>query len=141
MNTTFSSLVCVSLLLGICCAHADDLPPLSSAPLPPTLNDNDNSADGAVPPPDSAPPAPPPSAAEAPPPPTENSNEDQVTIVDRSQARYVEYRSHGHLYKIKVIPKVGPTYYLIDDQGTGLWHRYDGIDNNFKTPSWVIFRF
>lgn len=132
MNTLRPYVICASLLLGMVTAHAEDLPPLGSAPLPPTVEGDDPSA----PPPDSAPPD-----APAATPPTSANAEDEVTIVDRRQARFEEYRSHGHLYKIKVIPKVGPTYYLIDDQGTGIWHRYDGVDNNFKTPSWVIYRF
>ena len=56
-----------------------------------------------------------PSANDAPP----------VTITPSNQGRVVEYRSHGKLYMLKVIPKVGKPYYLIDQEGSGKFRRDD----------------
>src|SRR5574340_624213 len=43
----------------------------------------------------------------------------QVTIKPSSQGRVVEYRANGKLYMLKVIPKVGKPYYLIDQKLDG----------------------
>lgn len=52
-----------------------------------------------------------------------------------------EYRVGGKLYMIKVTPKVGPPYYLIDDMGDGKFTHYDHLDPGFRPPTWVIHRF
>jgi hypothetical protein len=92
--------------------------------------------------------APPPGSQplpEAPPPPdygpTQPSAEPQVTIVERENTTFEEYRLNGRLYKIKVTPKVGPPYWLVDDTGEGIWKRYDGQDAGLIVPHWVILRF
>ncbi|MBW8073082.1 MAG: DUF2782 domain-containing protein [Ferrovum sp.] len=65
----------------------------------------------------------------------------QVTIVERDSARFEEYRIRGRLYKIKITPKVGPPYYLIDEDGSGIWHQRDVIEDYVQPPQWVIFEF
>ncbi|MBU6468838.1 MAG: DUF2782 domain-containing protein [Betaproteobacteria bacterium] len=84
----------------------------------------------------------------APPPPdygtnknSEPADEPQVTIVERNGATFEETRYHGKLYKIKVTPKVGKPYYLIDEEGKGVWHRYDGPVDRTIVPQWVILKF
>lgn len=77
----------------------------------------------------------------APRPGTDGNMEPEITIVEKTSATFQEYRLHGRLYKIKVIPKVGPPYYLIDEDGNGVWHRYDSWDQGLKVPRWVILRF
>lgn len=67
--------------------------------------------------------------------------EPEVTIVDRGETRFQEYRIHGKLYKVKVIPKEGPPYYLINETGGDTWRRYDGQDNGLTVPRWVIHEF
>jgi len=52
-----------------------------------------------------------------------------------------EYRAGGKLYMIKITPKVGPPYYLIDDLGDGKFTHYEHLDPNFRPPRWVIHRF
>ena len=84
--------------------------------------------------PDDAPP-PPQVGADAP------TTEPQVTIVEHDSTTFEEYRINGRLYKIKVIPKVGAPYYLIDDQGANVWRRYDGPDTAVQVPRWVILEF
>lgn len=92
--------------------------------------------------------APAPDLKPLPPPPKMDSStqdsdlEPQVTIVTKKDMVVEEYRLHGKLYKIKVIPKVGKPYYLVDDRGDGEFSRYEGPDGaNMRPPRWVIFSF
>ena len=45
--------------------------------------------------------------------------EPEVTIIHKKDATVEEYRINGNLYMIKVIPVVGPSYYLVDQDGDG----------------------
>ncbi|MDE2259197.1 MAG: DUF2782 domain-containing protein [Betaproteobacteria bacterium] len=94
--------------------------------------------------PDDAPP-PPDYGANAPPSPGMSQDvpatEPEVTIVERDSATFEEYRVNGRLYKIKVTPKIGPPYYLIDDQGANVWRRYDSMDSGLQVPRWDILEF
>lgn len=67
--------------------------------------------------------------------------EPEVTIVDKGETRFEEYRIQGKLYKVKVIPKIGSPYYLINETGGDTWRRYDGQDNGLTVPRWVIHEF
>ena len=62
----------------------------------------------------------------------------QVTIKPSGQGRVVEYRANGKLYMLKVIPKVGKPYYLIDEKGDGQFARQDSLDSGMRPPMWVI---
>lgn len=64
-----------------------------------------------------------------------------VTIKPSSQGRVVEYRAHGKLYMLKVIPKVGKPYYLIDQKGDGQFARQDSLDSGMRPPMWVVKEF
>ncbi|QNM97080.1 DUF2782 domain-containing protein [Chitinimonas koreensis] len=66
--------------------------------------------------------------------------EPEVTIVQKEDATVTEYRMAGRLYMVKVTPKVGPEYYLVDDDGTGQMVRRDG-QRPLRPPMWVIKRF
>ncbi len=72
-----------------------------------------------------------PSASDAPP----------VTITPSDQGRVVEYRSRGKLYMLKVIPRVGKPYYLIDQKGDGQFARQDSLDSGMRPPMWVVKEF
>ncbi len=92
--------------------------------------------------------APPPNLQPLPPPPKFNTNvqdddlEPQVTIVKKKDTVVEEYRMNGKLYKIKVIPKIGKPYFMIDERGDGEFSRQDGPDAaNMRPPRWVIFTF
>ena len=90
-----------------------------------------------------------PPAAEAPPPPPlspqasppagepETGFEPEVTITTRGDVTYEEYRAHGKLYMVKVTPKRGKPYYLIDHDGGGQFRRSD-IETRISVPNWVI---
>ncbi len=64
-----------------------------------------------------------------------------VTIKPGNQGTVVEYRSNGRLYMLKVIPKVGKPYYLIDQKGDGQFARQESLDSGMRPPMWVIKEF
>jgi hypothetical protein len=70
----------------------------------------------------------------------ERPDEPEVTITTRGDDRYEEYRLNGRLYMIRVTPKVGPPYYLIDNEGHGQFMRSD-LAPRISPPVWVIKRF
>ena len=86
-----------------------------------------------------------PPAKMAPPPPPLNANEavdePQVTISREAGQTVEEYRANGKLYMIKITPKHGVPYYLIDDRGDGKFARQESLDSGLRVPRWVIFRF
>lgn len=64
-----------------------------------------------------------------------------VTIKPGSQGRAIEYRAGGKLYMLKVIPKTGKPYYLIDQKGDGQFARQDSLDSGMRPPMWVVKEF
>lgn len=79
-----------------------------------------------------------------PPPPMSMDNgvdEPQVTIIKQSELTIEEYRANGKLYMIKITPKVGAPYYLVDDLGDGRFTRQDSMDSGLRVPRWIIKRF
>lgn len=61
---------------------------------------------------------------------------DEINIERDDEASYYEHRVNGVLKEIKVVPKVGPVYYLVPDDGGG-WIREDR--STFLVPKWVLF--
>lgn len=62
-----------------------------------------------------------------------------VTIRNDGKQTYYEFRVNGDIVEIKVVPKVGPSYYLIPAGGQdGDFVRKDNPE--IRVPSWVIFR-
>ena len=88
---------------------------------------------GAVPPPDAKPvPDGPPKASDAP----------SITIKPSGKGRVEEYRAaNGRVYMIKVIPKVGKPYYLIDQKGEGFFTRRDSLEGGLQPPMWKVKEF
>ncbi len=69
------------------------------------------------------------------------SLEPQVTIIKRGEDTVEEYRSNGLLYMIKVTPRIGLPYYLIDNRGDGAFATRSDFDQGIRPPMWVIHRF
>jgi len=65
----------------------------------------------------------------------------QVTITKKTDQTIEEYRMGGKLYMIKVTPKYGKPYYLVDDRGDGKFARQEGLDTGLRVPRWVIKKF
>ena len=81
---------------------------------------------------------------DAAPPPTTGLEEEmqpEVSIIKRDDAVVREYRLNGALYMIRIEPRHGVPYYLIDTTGDGnLNARRSELDPAFVVPSWMIFR-
>jgi hypothetical protein len=80
-------------------------------------------------------PAPPPMAID------ESVDDPQVTIIKQTEQTVEEYRANGKLYMIKITPKSGAPYYLVDDRGDGKFARQDAQDSGLRVPRWIIKRF
>lgn len=62
-----------------------------------------------------------------------------VTIVQGGDRTIEEYRIHGRLYMIKVIPKKGAPYYLVDTDGDGnLESRRSELSQDLLIPNWTL---
>ena len=69
------------------------------------------------------------------------NDEPEVTIIKQTDLTVEEYRSGGHLYMIKITPKIGAPYYLVDRRGDGKFARQESLDTGFRPPQWIIHRF
>ncbi|BBL69942.1 DUF2782 domain-containing protein [Methylogaea oryzae] len=66
--------------------------------------------------------------------------EPDITIVKRGKDTIQEYRVNGKLYMVKIIPSIGPAYYLLDTDGDGNMDvRRSNLESGLKTPQWVLF--
>ena len=66
--------------------------------------------------------------------------EPQVTIIRKDDAIIEEYRLDGRHYMTRIIPAVGPAYYLVDRDGDGSMEtRMSEIYDDFFVPQWVLF--
>jgi hypothetical protein len=62
-----------------------------------------------------------------------------VTIIQGGDKTIAEYRIHGRLYMIKVTPKKGPPYYLVDTDGDGnLETNRNELTEDLLIPSWTL---
>ena len=64
-----------------------------------------------------------------------------VTIKESSQGQVVEYRANGKLFMLKVTPKVGRPYYLVDRIGDGHFVWQGDLGTNQQPPMWVLKEF
>lgn len=69
------------------------------------------------------------------------TDEPEVTIIKQTEQTVEEYRAGGKLYMIKITPKHGVPYYLVDDLGDGKFVRQESLDSGLRVPRWVIHRF
>ncbi|MGR8919575.1 MAG: DUF2782 domain-containing protein [Gammaproteobacteria bacterium] len=116
----FLAAVCLGLALAVT-VSADEPPPSQFVevppPPPPVSVDDDEDFAG-----------------------EEGETEPEVTIIQRRDAVYEEYRLNGRLYMVKVKPVVGPPYYFVDRDGDGLMEtRMNDRATQIDIPKWVIF--
>jgi hypothetical protein len=95
--------------------------------------------------PDVPPPPPMPLPDASPPPPSGLSEEEElqpeVKITKRGEDIIYEYRVNNQLYMVKIVPRIGYPYYLVDQDGDGsLESRYSNLEPNLRVPSWIIYR-
>lgn len=67
--------------------------------------------------------------------------EPQVTIVKRGEDTVEEFRLNGRLYMMRVTPRYGVPFYLVDNRGDGNFARMDHLDSGVRPPMWVIYSF
>jgi hypothetical protein len=67
--------------------------------------------------------------------------EPEVTITKQTEQTIEEFRAGGKLYMIKISPKIGPPYYLIDDRGDGKFSRQENLDSGLRIPRWIFKKF
>jgi len=64
-----------------------------------------------------------------------------VTITQGRDKTIAEYRIHGRLYMIKVTPKKGVPYYLVDTDGDGnLETNRSELTEDLLIPSWTLLK-
>jgi len=129
MKTRFLIAIPLALLFTLPVLAAD--PPAADKSRPPKAT---------VPPP---PPIPPAGRGQArPEPPAEQPAdlEPVVTITTHGEDIIEEYRMNGRLYMVKVTPRKGRPYYLIDSEGKGEFRRSEH-QPGISVPVWVIKRF
>lgn len=73
--------------------------------------------------------------------PGERIGEPQVRIPVQEGDQVEEIREGGRVVMLKVTPKNGPTYYLVDTTGNGNWMRRDSLDDGVRVPMWPVKKF
>ena len=65
----------------------------------------------------------------------------EVVIGETKDTLVNEFRINGQLYMIQVIPRKGPSYYLVDSDGDGnLETRRNDLAPDLLIPAWVLRR-
>jgi hypothetical protein len=65
--------------------------------------------------------------------------EPDITITRKGQETIQEYRRNGQLYMIKIIPQIGPPYYMMDTNGDGQMDvRKNDMDKNTNINMWHL---
>ena len=66
----------------------------------------------------------------------------QVTTRTENGETLQEYRVGGRLYMMRVIPRTGRPYVLVDHRGDGQFTRQDHtLDAGVRVPQWVLLEF
>ena len=82
---------------------------------------------------------------EAPPPPPlpagPDTDEPRVRIPVQEGDVIEPIRQGGHVVAVKITPRNGIPYYLIDTTGNGNWMRRDSLDDGVRVPMFPIREF
>ena len=65
--------------------------------------------------------------------------EPEVTIIETTRGTIQEYRAGGRLYMVKITPRRGRPYYLIDTDGDGFMDMRHHDPTDITIPQWRIF--
>ncbi len=71
----------------------------------------------------------------------EDPNEPTVTIRQEGESKVEEFRSKGRIYAVRVTPRIGKPYVLVDPDGKGTMTRAEDIGGAVRAPQWTIFEF
>lgn len=69
---------------------------------------------------------------------TDQELQPEVTIIQREEGVFEEYRQNGQLYMIKITPSHGFPYYLIDSDGDGSFETRRNELDNPETIQWRL---
>lgn len=65
--------------------------------------------------------------------------EPDITIIRKGKSTIQEFRRNGQLYMIKVNPDIGPSYYLIDEDGDGNMDvRKSDLEEGLNVHQWKL---
>ena len=82
---------------------------------------------------------------EPPPPPAvepDPSLQPQVTIRREEDKEIAEYRVNGKLYMVRITPKNGKPYTMMDHKGDGTFSKQDNtLSPHVVVPQWVLLEF
>jgi len=68
--------------------------------------------------------------------------EPQVTTRTEGDQTIQEYRHQGRLYMVRVTPRHGRPYVLVDQRGDGQFTRQDNpLNSGLRVPQWVLLEF
>jgi len=68
-----------------------------------------------------------------------NIPQPEVNIIHRKDMRVEEYRINGRLRYVKITPKIGKPYYLVDKDGDGeLETRHSDLDGIPPVNEWIL---
>ncbi|MBU3694400.1 MAG: DUF2782 domain-containing protein [Rhodocyclaceae bacterium] len=73
--------------------------------------------------------------------PASGPDEPEIRIRTDGDTTYEEYRRDGRVYMVRVKPRLGPPYYLIDNTGDGRFMRHDGPLPMNAPAQWRIYQF
>lgn len=66
--------------------------------------------------------------------------EPDITIIRRGKKTIHEYRANGKVYKVKIVPDIGPAYYLVDPDGDGNMEvRHSDLEKGIKVHQWELY--
>ncbi|QJR13391.1 DUF2782 domain-containing protein [Usitatibacter palustris] len=66
----------------------------------------------------------------------------QLTVRKEGDSTITEYRLHGKLYMMRVVPGHGRPYVMVDQKGDGTFSRQDHtLDSGVRVPQWVLVEF
>ncbi len=69
------------------------------------------------------------------------SLEPEVTISEGKNETVEEYRVNGQVYMIKIIPKIGKPYFLINRNRASEPPHRGNMESGISVPMWEIYRF
>ena len=66
----------------------------------------------------------------------------EVTIRTESDQTVQEYRAGGKVYMMRITPRHGRPYVLIDHRGDGTFTKQENpLDSGVRVPQWVLLEF
>lgn len=67
--------------------------------------------------------------------------EPDITIIRKGKKTIQEFRKDGQLYMVKIVPAIGPSYYLIDTDGDGNMDvKRSDLDEGTKIHQWKLLQ-